>query len=161
MDLTVMSLLVNGFVMGIVGTLAMDLWASLLHRFFDQPKPNWSFVGCWVGHMPKVFHDDIAQAKPVPMEAYIGLGFHYAIGVAYGVLFAICAGAQWFAVPNFLPLWIFALLAISGGWFLLFPGMGLGWALSKVDNPFRARAMGLVEHTVFAAGMWIAAFLLV
>jgi hypothetical protein len=111
--------------------------------------------------MPKVFHDDIAQAKPVPMEAYIGLGFHYAIGVAYGVLFAICAGAQWFAVPNFLPLWIFALLAISGGWFLLFPGMGLGWALSKVDNPFRARAMGLVEHTVFAAGMWIAAFLLV
>jgi hypothetical protein len=161
MDLSLMTLVLNGIVMGLVGTLAMDLWTSLLHLFFHQPKPNWSLVGRWVGHLPRAFHNDIAQAKPVPLEAYIGLGFHYAIGVAYGVIFAIYAGVHWFAVPTFLPLWLFALLAISGGWFLLFPGMGLGWALAKVENPFRARVMGLVDHTMFAAGMWIATFLIV
>jgi hypothetical protein len=161
MDLTVVMLLVNGFVMGIAGTLAMDFWTILLNRFFAQPKPNWSLVGRWVLHLPTLFHDDISKAKPVAIEGYIGLAFHYAIGMIYGMLFAIGAGEQWFAVPNFLPLWIFALLAISGGWFLLFPGMGLGWALAKVENPFRARIMGLVEHTVFAAGMWITALLLV
>ncbi|MBT8458487.1 MAG: DUF2938 domain-containing protein, partial [Boseongicola sp.] len=54
----------------------------------------------------------------------------------------------------FPAVWIFSILTIGFGWFLLQPGLGLGWAASKTDNPWKARAFGLVAHTVFGLGMW-------
>ena len=65
------------------------------------------------------------------------------------------AGRDWVADPTFLPLWGFSLLTIAAGWFLLLPGMGLGWAGSRMEAPWKVRAMGLVAHTVFAVGMWV------
>lgn len=40
------------------------------------------------------------------------------------------------------------------GWFLLQPGMGLGWAAAKTPKPWKGRGLGLVAHTLFAVGMW-------
>ena len=65
--------------------------------------------------------------------------------------------ADWLAAPTFLPVWIFALITIAAGWFLLQPGMGLGWAAARTANPGKARIMGLIAHTVFGLGMWAAA----
>ena len=69
-------------------------------------------------------------------------------------LFVLLAGAEWLANPTFLPLWIFALLTIAAGWFLLQPGMGLGWAAANTPSPWKVRIMGLLAHTAFALGMW-------
>ncbi|WP_425100412.1 DUF2938 domain-containing protein [Tropicibacter sp. S64] len=152
-----MGLVFVGIVMGLFGTAAMDLWALLLARVAGQGLPNWGNVGRWVGHLPRgtVFHDSIAEAEPVPGEVGIGWAFHYAVGIVYGVIFAVLAGGDWLAHPAFLPLWIFALVTIAAGWFLLHPGMGLGRALSKTDNPWKGRIMGLIAHTVFGIGMWL------
>ncbi len=35
----------TGIVMGLAGTLAMDIWAQVLHRAFGQPLPNWAMPG--------------------------------------------------------------------------------------------------------------------
>ncbi|WP_246660068.1 DUF2938 family protein [Rhizobium sp. FKL33] len=158
--MTTMDLLLKGVLIGVAGTVAMDALDLILNRLLARPKANWGFVGRWVGHMPKIFHDDISQAAPVPAETAIGWSFHYAIGIFYGVVFALLAGPDWFAQPSFLPIWLFGLLTIAAGWFLLFPGMGLGWALAKVDHPWRERAWGLLAHSVFASGMWSAARLM-
>lgn len=155
-----MYMILMGVLIGVSGTMAMDAWSIFLYRVFSQPKPDWGFVGRWVGNLPRVFHDDIAKVAPVPMETALGWAFHYGIGVFYGALFAVVAGKAWFDNPSFVPIWIFGLLTISGGWFLLFPGMGLGWALAKLEDPWRERAMGLVAHTIFATGMWVSALLL-
>ncbi|MFW2542965.1 DUF2938 domain-containing protein [Primorskyibacter sp. 2E107] len=152
-----MGLIWIGLVMGLVGTVAMDLWALLLNRLLGQGMPNWGNVGRWVAHLPRgtVFHDDIGAAEPVRGETAIGWVFHYGVGVVYGVLFVLLAGGGWLAHPNFLPLWLFALVTIAAGWFLLQPGMGLGNALSKTDTPWKGRIMGLIAHTVFGIGMWL------
>ena len=145
-----------GVLMGIGGTLAMDIWAQVLHRFAGQGLPNWAMPGRWAAHVLRgqVFHDDIAEAEPVAGELTLGWVFHYGVGILYGVVFALWAGADWLAAPSFLPVWIFALLTIAAGWFLLQPGMGLGWAASRTPHPWTARGMGLLAHTVFGLGMW-------
>lgn len=145
----------TGIIMGLAGTLAMDIWALVLERF-GQARPNWAMPGRWLGHVVRgrVFHDSIGEAEPVGNERALGWALHYGVGVIYGVVFVLIMGAGWLANPTFLPVWIFSILTIAAGWFLLQPGMGLGWAAAKTPAPWKARGMGLVAHTVFAVGMF-------
>ncbi len=153
----------SGVLIGLGGTIAMDIWALILRFGFSQSLPNWGNVGRWAGHIPqgKVFHEDIAAAAPVPQETALGWAVHYGVGILYGVVFVLLAGANWLAAPSFLPVWIFALITIAAGWFLLQPGMGLGWALSRTDAQLKGCVMGLIAHTVFGLGMWGVALALV
>ncbi|MFZ7092205.1 DUF2938 domain-containing protein [Primorskyibacter sp. 2E233] len=157
-----MGLLGAGVLIGIGGTVAMDIWALILNKAFGQPLPNWGNVGRWTGHLPRgvVFHDDIGVVEPVVAETAIGWALHYGVGILYGVIFVMFMGMGWVSAPTFLPVWIFGIITIAAGWFLLHPGMGLGWALSKTDDPWRGRMMGLVAHTVFALGMYVTALLI-
>lgn len=150
-----------GFFMGLGGTIAMDIWAEVLARGFGQNRPNWANVGRWSSNAlrGRVFHDDIGTVAPVSGELGLGWVVHYAVGIAYGVIWALLAGTAWLNNPTFLPVWLFALVTIGAGWFLLQPGMGLGWGLSKTPNPWKGRIMGLVAHSVFGLGMWAVALL--
>lgn len=150
-----------GLAMGLAGTVTMDLWTVLLNRLQGKGFPQWSNPGRWFVHLfrGRVFHDDIAAAEPIAGENAIGWAFHYAVGLIYGVIFAVIAGPDWLAAPTFVPVWIFGLVTIAAGWFLLHPGMGMGWALSRTATPWQGRIMGLAAHTVFAIGMYAAAVL--
>ncbi|EPX86939.1 DUF2938 domain-containing protein [Salipiger mucosus] len=148
-----------GLAMGIGGTVAMDLWALALNRLAGQGMPNWANVGRWVVEVMRgrVFHDDIGAVSPVQGELALGWAFHYAVGAIYGALFLAIVGPGWLEGAAFVPLWIFSLLTIAAGWFLLQPGMGLGWAAARTPQPWKARGMGLLAHTAFAVGMWVVA----
>lgn len=145
--------------MGIGGTVAMDVWAWLLARLGVAPFPNWAMPGRWLGHVFKgrIFHDDIGAADPVSSELGLGWVLHYGVGILYGVVFVPLAGSVWVTDPTFVPVWIFSLITIAAGWFLLQPGMGLGWAASKTPSPWKVRGFGLIAHTVFGLGMWAVA----
>ncbi|RVC55851.1 DUF2938 family protein, partial [Mesorhizobium sp. M2A.F.Ca.ET.046.02.1.1] len=81
-------------------------------------------------------------------------------GMLYGVILVVLAGAGWLAAPTFLPAFILGIVTVGAGWFLLAPGMGAGWAASKLPNPTKVRALNLVAHTVFALGMFSTALLI-
>lgn len=155
-------LLWPGILIGTGATILMDLWAILLWRAFGQPKPNWAPPGRWFRHAfgGKFFHDDIANAAPYDRELALGWTGHYVVGIAYGVIFAWIVGPEWFAAPTFVPAWIFGLITIAAGWFLMQPGMGLGWAAAKTPNPNKVRLLGLAAHTVFALGLYGTALLI-
>jgi len=154
-----MGLILTGAAMGIGGTVAMDIWAWALNRTAGLPMPNWAMPGRWFAHLFKgrVFHDAIGDAALVPAELPLGWAFHYGVGIVYGVLFLVLFGTGWLEGTAFLPIWIFSLITISAGWFLLQPGMGLGWAAARTPDPWKARGLGLVAHTWFAVGMWVVA----
>jgi Protein of unknown function (DUF2938) len=156
-----MDFLWNSVVIGVGGTIAMDLWALLLAAVFGLPKPNWGLVGRWFAHLAKgtFFHKDIAAAQAVPNELALGWFSHYAIGIIYAAALVIFAGPEWLSDPTFLPAWIVGLVTVGAGWFILQPGMGAGWAASLRPNPMQIRALNLVSHTVFAAGMFATALL--
>ena len=145
-----------GVLMGIAGTLVMDVWALVLERVAGVARPNWGAVGRWVVEVSRgrVFHEAIADVPELPGEARIGWAFHYLVGAIYGLVFVAIVGADWLNAPTFLPVWVFSILTIGFGWFLLQPGLGLGWAASKTDAPWKARGLGLLAHTVFGLGMW-------
>ncbi|MHA6644117.1 DUF2938 domain-containing protein [Mesorhizobium sp. A623] len=141
---------------GVGATLLMDIWAVVLNRIFGLALPNWGMVGRWVGHLGggKVFHDDIGKLAPVPNERVLGWAFHYAVGIAYGLILVALTGPQWLASPTFLPAFVLGIVTVGAGWFLLAPGMGNGLASSKAANPTKVRCLNLLTHTVFAFGLY-------
>ncbi|MDG4876508.1 DUF2938 domain-containing protein [Mesorhizobium sp. WSM4935] len=146
---------------GIGATVFMDIWAIILNKTIGQPLPNWGMVGRWVRHLPeRIFHDDIGKAAPYAHEKALGWAFHYLVGILYGVILVVLAGADWLAAPTFLPAFILGIVTVGAGWFLLAPGMGAGWAASKLPNPTKVRALNLAAHTVFALGMFSTALLI-
>ena len=151
-----------GFLMGLGATVAMDLWAVIQNRIWNLPLPNWAMPGRWFAHLfqGKVFHRDIAQSKEVPNELLVGWLFHYGVGVAYGIIFLLIVGVEWLVNPSFLSAWIFALTTIAAGWFILQPGMGLGWAGKNTLVPWKLRGFGLISHTAFGLGLWVSGFLI-
>ncbi|TPN83332.1 DUF2938 domain-containing protein [Mesorhizobium sp. CU2] len=156
-----LDILWRGVAIGIGATVLMDIWAIILNKAIGQPLPNWGMVGRWVRHLPqRVFHDDIGKAAPYAHEKALGWVFHYLVGILYGVILVVLAGADWLANPTFLPAFILGIVTVGAGWFLLAPGMGAGWAASKTPNPTKVRALNLVAHTVFAFGMFSTALLI-
>lgn len=156
-----LDVLMRAVAIGIGATALTDLWAILLNKIFGQARPNWALVGRWVWHMrDKVFHDDIGEAAPYAHEAALGWAFHYFVGIVYGIILVVVAGASWLAAPTFLPAFILGMITVGAGWFLLAPGMGAGWAASKRPNPMQIRALNLVSHTVFALGLYGTALLI-
>jgi polyferredoxin len=152
----------RGAVIGTGATILMDLWAVLLAAAFGQPWPNWALPGRWVVEVcrGRVFHDDIGNAPRRANEQAIGWIFHYAVGIIYGIALVLITGPEWLAAPTFLPAFIWGIVTVAGGWFLLAPGMGAGWAASKRPDPMKVRAMNLVAHTVFAIGLYGTALLI-
>ena len=146
----------RSLVIGIGGTAAMDIWALVLNAVFKQPLPNWGLAGRWFAHLPKgtFFHRDIAAAQAIPNETAIGWIAHYVIGIIYAGALIVFAGPTWVSNPTFLPAWILGLVTVGAGWFILQPGMGAGWAASLRPHPMRIRALNLIAHTVFAAGLY-------
>ncbi len=110
----------RGALIGIGGTVLMDLWAILLHKLLGHDLPNWAPVGRWFWHLPKgrVFHDSIAEAEPFANELALGWIGHYAVGILYGVLLAAFMGSGRLAAPTFLPAFVWGILTVAAGWFL-------------------------------------------
>jgi hypothetical protein len=152
----------RGAVIGIGATVLMDIWAIVLYRVFGQPKANWAPAGRWFWHLGrgKVFHENIADAEPYAKELALGWIGHYAVGILYGLILAFIVGPAWFVAPTFLPAWILGIVTVGAGWFLMQPGLGLGWAASRTPNPAKVRALNLVAHTIFAAGLYGSALLI-
>lgn len=155
-------LLLRGAVIGIGGTVLMDLWAVFLTLALGHPKANWAPVGRWFAHLPRgtVFHADIAQAAEVPRESAIGWAGHYAVGIVYAMILVVMMGPDWLAAPTLLPALVWGLITVAAGWFLLQPGLGLGMAASKLPHPGRVRMLNLAAHVAFGLGLWITALLI-
>jgi hypothetical protein len=88
-------LMVQGALLGIGANVLFDLWQRGLAFATGQPAPNWAPIGRWFWHLRdgRVLHDDIGNAAPYAHERALGWVGHYAVGVAYGVIFALIVGA--------------------------------------------------------------------
>jgi Protein of unknown function (DUF2938) len=157
-----LEILWRGAVIGIGATILMDIWAIVLSRMPGEGPVNWAPVGRWFWHLRTgtIFHDAIGEAEAYENELALGWIGHYVVGLLYGIIFLICVGRPWLAAPTFLPAWVFGIVTIAAGWFLVQPGLGIGWAASKTANPNKVRILGLIAHTVFALGLYGTALLL-
>jgi hypothetical protein len=155
-------LVLHGALLGIGANVLFDLWQRGVARATGQAAPNWAPIGRWFWHLRegKVLHDDIGRAEPYAHELLLGWVGHYVVGMAYGVIFALIVGPGWLVAPSLRPAWAFGLVTVGFGWFLLQPGLGMGWAASRTPDPRRVRLLNLAGHTVFGVGLWLTGLLI-
>jgi hypothetical protein len=149
--------------LGIGGTLAIDLWGQFQRRVLHVAPLDLRMLGRWIGHMPRgrFTHDRIGQSEPVRGEAVIGWIAHYSIGIAFAVLLLAIWGLEWLRAPTLGPALIVGLVTIAAPWFLMQPAFGLGIAASRTPDPTAARIRSLVTHSVYGLGLFATAKLLV
>lgn len=152
------SLVVPIVLVGIGATAVMDVWLLLLARL-GVPTAGFAMVGRWVGHVVRgrFAHAAIAKAAPVPFENGLGWLTHYLIGIAYAALLVAVAGAQWLAQPAALPALLFGVATVAAPWFVMQPAMGAGVLALKTPTPLKNCLRNLANHTVFGAGLYLAA----
>src|SRR5260370_19440431 len=124
-------------VVGIVATLATDLWQRLLEEIAGLPPASWGLVGRWVAWFLRgVFvHRPITATPSVRGEVAIGWAFHYAIGIAYAALYLAIMRFGLGSGPTLISALAFAIALLVAPWFVLQPALGLGFMASRTPHP--------------------------
>lgn len=156
-----LEVLIKAALIGIGGTLVLDVYAWVLVHYFKVPMTNWAMVGRWIGLMPRgqFLQPQLGHARKVRGESAIGWGFHYAIGAGYGLLLVAIWGTGWILDPTIVEPILLALALLALPFFMMMPGMGMGIAASRTSKPNVARLKSFAGHLVFGCGMYLAAFL--
>jgi Protein of unknown function (DUF2938) len=143
---------------GIGATALMDVWLLLLSRL-GVPTTSFAMVGRWVGHFARgrFAHAAVAKADPIPFELGLGWLTHYAIGIAYAALLVALQGAAWLGQPTVLPALVFGAATVAAPWFVMQPAMGAGLLALKTPTPLKNCLRNLANHSVFGAGLYVAA----
>lgn len=144
---------------GLGATATMDLGLWLQKRVLKLPSLDFALVGRWVGHGVRGHwvHEAIARAAPVRGERALGWGLHYAVGVAFAALLVGVAGAAWTREPSLAPALAVGIGTVLVPLFVMQPALGAGIASSNTRTPVRNCLKSLVNHTVFGAGLYLAA----
>ena len=154
--------LIKAALIGVGGTIVLDVWALFMAHALKMPASNWPMVGRWIGNMPRgqFVHESMAKARSMNGEAAIGWIAHYVIGIGYGVLLLAFWGRPWITQPTFLPPMILSWVLLVAPYFIMMPGMGSGIAGSKTPKPNLTRLKSVVGHSIFGLGMYATALAL-
>jgi len=153
-----LEVLVRVLAIGVGATLVMDAWAMVL-RQLGVPSLNFAFLGRWIGHLPegRWIHESIAKAPPVRGELLIGWCAHYAIGVSFSALLLSIYGLGWARAPSLGPALLVGIVTVAAPLLVLQPALGAGIASTKTAAPIFNSLKSLATHTVFGAGLYLAA----
>ena len=149
---------VRAVLIGVGATLVMDAWALALKRV-GVPSLNFALVGRWIGHLPegRWVHESIARASAVRGEALIGWGAHYATGITFSALTLAVFGLKWARSPSLLPALAIGVVTVVAPLLIVQPALGAGVASSKTAAPLFNSMKSVVTHTVYGAGLYLAA----
>src|SRR5262249_50270310 len=142
-------LLFRAALIGIGGTIVLDLWALFMARAMGLSATNWAMVGRWFGDMSRgrVVQATMTHAEPIKREPAVGWIAHYGIGIGYGLLLPVFWGYDWIDRPTFLPPMILAWVLLVAPYFVMMPGMGLGIAGARTPKPDVTRLRSVMGHS--------------
>lgn len=143
---------------GIAATALMDVWLLLL-KLLRVPTLPFAFIGRWAGHLARGRwkHEAIAKSAPVAHERLLGWATHYAVGIAFAAVLVALWGMAWVHKPTLAPALAVGMASVLAPWCVMQPSMGAGVAYSKTAAPLRNALRSLATHTVFGAGLYLAA----
>ena len=151
-----MDYVIFAVLIGAGATAAMDVWAIVRKRLLGIPSLDYALVGRWLVHLARgrFRHERIAASPAVRGERLIGWTAHYLIGIAFAAILLAGWGLDWAHAPTIAPALIVGIGSVAAPFFLMQPGMGLGFAASRSPRPAAARVQSLITHTVFALGLY-------
>lgn len=152
-----MNILLDIALMGVIATLAIDVWALFLNKGLGLPVTNWAMVGRWLGHLPegRFVHNPISETASVTNELILGWVFHYVIGLIYAAIYLLIMLSLLESAPGLLSASVFGIATVIAPWFILQPGLGMGICASNTPRPSLARVLNLLTHTIFGVALYI------
>lgn len=152
-------MMTDAIAIGIIATLATDLWQRLLQWLAGLPPANWGLVGRWVAWCCRgVFvHRPITATPRVSGEMAVGWAFHYAVGIAYAALYLAIMKLGFTSVPALGSALVFALVLLIAPWFIMQPALGLGFMAARTPKPAAVRAINVSVHIIFGLGLYLGA----
>ncbi|WP_317933138.1 DUF2938 family protein [Halioxenophilus sp. WMMB6] len=151
-------MLVSGLVIGVIGTLGMDLWALVVKYALRLPVSDWAMIGRWVAYLfrGRYRHSPISATPAVKHELALGWVVHYLTGISYGLLYLFILESILGVAPNLGSALLFGLATLAAPWLVMQPGLGLGLFAAKAPKPWLIRAINLSMHLAFALAMYLA-----
>lgn len=149
------TMLLHMLIVGVIATVALDLWQQVYRLAFGTPITDWGMIGRWVGHFRDgtFVQPDIGKAAPVPGETALGWVVHYIVGIGYGVVYL---ALMWFVLripPAPVPALVFAALSVSVTWFMMQPVLGAGVMASRVPHRGAAMLHDFTSHLALGVGL--------
>jgi hypothetical protein len=155
-------ILLKAILVGVGGTIVLDLYALVTSRVLGAPAANWAMVGRWIGNMTRGQFVQAAMSEAAPVKGELAIGWiaHYAIGIFYGLLLVMLRGKVWLERPTLLPPMLLAWALLVAPYLIMMPGMGMGIAGSRTPKPNATRLKSVIGHSMFGLGMYATARLL-
>jgi hypothetical protein len=156
MEHSVVSLLREGVSLGIVATIAMDLWSIIAKHALRLPTADWAMAGRWFAYLARgvVFHESIHAAEPIQHERVIGWIGHYVTGMIYGLAYVAIVRLVLDSDPSLITAFTFGLVTLVAPWFLMQPAMGAGAFASRTPQPGLIRLVNVSVHVVFGVSLY-------
>ena len=153
-----MDLILTGVIVGVIGTLAMDLLNHLFARTGVLLRIDVGMIGRMSAGWARgrFCYSHPSEMKPVANEKLIGYITHYSIGVALAIPFVL-VWAYFFGGPV-SPVWALAygIATTVASVFFVYPSMGFGVFGMRSPEGIRAPLSSLANHIFFGAGMAVA-----
>lgn len=139
----------------------MDLGGVALKHATGIPMPRYDLVGRWVAWMGRgrFVHRPIAASPAMRGEKPLGWLMHYVIGVVFAFVLLRIWGVAWISDPTVKPALIVGIGSVAAPFLLMQPCMGAGIASRRTPDPRTARVRSLINHALFAGGLYVACWL--
>ena len=142
-------------VAGLVGTLVMDALNALVSRTKLISRIDVGMIGRMAAGWARgrFCYSSPNEMQQVQNEALIGLGTHYAIGVALSLPFVIGWSFLLGGLPS--PLWTlgYGIATTAASWFFVYPSMGLGAFGLQSPEGMKATFSSLANHLFYGLGL--------
>jgi uncharacterized membrane protein YeaQ/YmgE (transglycosylase-associated protein family) len=153
-----MDLIVTGVLVGVLGTIAMDLLNHLFARFGVIIKIDVGTIGRmsagWARGRFRYRHP--GEIAPVSNETFLGYVTHYAIGVGLAIPFVI--GWDLMVGGPTSPAWALAygVSTTIASWLFVYPSLGLGVFGLRSPEGIKNTLSSLANHLFFGIGIAVA-----
>ncbi len=144
-------------VTGILSTVALDIWVTLVEKVIGLPATNWGMVGRWLCGISRGqwVLSNSGPSTPSAAEKTLGWAFHYVVGTSYSVLIVLVWGVEFIHAPTVMPVvMVGVVISTLAGLMILMPGLGAGFMGRKLPNQGVMFAYVVVAHVVYALALY-------
>ena len=148
-----------GVLMGIAGTVTMDVLGSLSRKAGLSVGAKGQWVGRWyIGIARGQFvHSDIAASPARAGEMRAAFVGHYIIGITLAVFYVVGASVMGVPPSSFVATVGYGLATCVFPWFVVFPALGLGAFGRKGPSELKLFISSLLSHFFYGLGLWLTA----
>ena len=148
--------LLGSVLVGVAGTVTMDVLASVSRKLGLAMGAKGQWVGRWYLGIAqgRFVHEDITTVPEQPGETRAAVVGHYIIGITLAVLYVF--GVEWVGASpaSFVVAVGYGLGTCIFPWFLVFPALGFGVFGRRGPRELKVFSASVLNHLGYGLGLW-------